>query len=65
MLIEIKGQSQTLGQKQAGMLKETVTQPLYAVFKGLADGSIHDVDTKVYDDIPESSNRISDPTTRD
>ncbi|MDN4495490.1 M14 family zinc carboxypeptidase [Ureibacillus aquaedulcis] len=65
MLIEIKGQSQTLGQKQAGMLKETVTQPLMAVFKGLADGSIHDVDTAVYDEIPESSNRISDPTTRD
>ncbi|WP_223588951.1 M14 family zinc carboxypeptidase [Neobacillus bataviensis] len=65
MLIELKGQSQTLGQKQAGMLKETVTQPLFAVFKGLADGSINDVDTKVYDDIPESSNSISDPTTRD
>lgn len=65
MLIEMKGQSQTLGQKQAGMLKETVTQPLFAVFKGLADGSINDVDTKVYDDIPESSNSISDPTTRD
>ncbi|OLS40966.1 M14 family zinc carboxypeptidase [Bacillus sp. MRMR6] len=65
MLIEIKGQSQTLGQKQAGMLKETVTQPLFAVFKGLADSSIHDVDTKVYDDIPESTNRITDPTTRD
>ncbi|MFB6466360.1 M14 family zinc carboxypeptidase [Cytobacillus sp. Hz8] len=65
MLIEIKGQSQTLGQKQAGMLKETVKVPLYEVFKGLADGSINDVDTKVYDEIPESSNSISDPTTRD
>ena len=64
MLIEIKGQSQTLGQKQSGMLKETVTQPLMAVFKGLADGSIHEVDTTVYDSIPESSNPISDPTSR-
>lgn len=64
MLIEIKGQSQTLGQKQSGMLKETVTQPLMAVFKGLSDGSIYGVDTKVYDEIPESSNRITDPTTR-
>ncbi|WP_404333048.1 M14 family zinc carboxypeptidase [Mesobacillus maritimus] len=65
MLIEIKGQSQTLGQKQAGMLKETVKVPLYEVFKGLADGSIHDVDPALYDAIPESTNRISDPTTRD
>ncbi|WP_194841249.1 M14 family zinc carboxypeptidase [Salinibacillus xinjiangensis] len=65
MLMEIKGQSQTLGQKQNGMLKETVTKPLFEVFKGLADGSIHEVDTQVYDDIPESTNRISDPTTRD
>ncbi|MFB5282908.1 M14 family zinc carboxypeptidase [Peribacillus sp. Hz7] len=65
MLIEIKGQSQTLGQKQAGMLKETVKVPLYEVFKGLADGSIYNVDPQVYDDIPESSNSISDPTTRD
>lgn len=65
MLIEIKGQSQTLGQKQSGMLKETVKVPLYEVFKGLADGSINNVDTKIYDDVPESSNRISDPTTRD
>lgn len=65
MLIEIKGQSQTLGQKQAGMLKETVKVPLFEVFKGLADGSIHDVDTAIYDAIPESTNRIEDPSTRD
>lgn len=65
MLIEIKGQSQTLGQKQSGMLKETVTQPLMAVFKGLADGSVYTVDTTIYDEIPEASNSISDPTTRD
>jgi hypothetical protein len=65
MLIEIKGQSQTLGQKQSGMLKETVKVPLYEVFKGLADGSISDIDPAIYDAIPEASNRITDPTTRD
>jgi hypothetical protein len=65
MLVEIKGQSQTLGQKQAGMLKETVKAPLFEVFKGLADGSIHRVDPAVYDAVPESSNRIEDPTTRE
>ncbi|WP_043932405.1 M14 family zinc carboxypeptidase [Bacillus sp. EB01] len=65
MLMEIKGQSQTLGQKQAGMLKETVKAPLYDLFSALADGSIHNVDPAVYDAIPESSNRIEDPTTRE
>ncbi|WLD93832.1 M14 family zinc carboxypeptidase [Alkalihalobacillus sp. AL-G] len=65
MLIEIKGQSQTLGQKQSGMLKETVKAPLYEVFEALADGSIHNINPTVYDDIPEASNRISDPTTRE
>lgn len=65
MLMEIKGQSQTLGQKQAGMLKETVKAPLYDLFNALADGSINDVDPAVYDAIPESTNRITDPSTRD
>jgi hypothetical protein len=65
MLMELKGQSQTLGQKQAGMLKETIKVPLYKVFEALADGSIHDVDPAIYDAIPESTNPISDPTTRD
>ena len=65
MLMELKGQSQTLGQKQAGMLKETIKVPLYEVFSALADGSIHDVDPAIYDAIPESTNRITDPTTRD
>ncbi|SEP79757.1 Zinc carboxypeptidase [Virgibacillus subterraneus] len=65
MLIEIKGQTQTLGQKQNGMLKETVKKPLYEVFKGLSDGTINDVDPQIYDDIPVSTNRISDPTTRE
>jgi hypothetical protein len=65
MLMEIKGQSQTLGQKQAGMLKETVKAPLYDLFNALADGSIKEVDPAVYDAIPESTNRITDPSTRD
>ncbi|KJS10367.1 MAG: hypothetical protein VR67_18915 [Peptococcaceae bacterium BRH_c8a] len=65
MLIEIKGQTQNLGQKQNGMLKQTVSTPIYEILKALSDGSIHDVDESIYNDIPESDNRISDPTTRD
>ncbi|MBU8915140.1 hypothetical protein BGM25_03650 [Bacillus sp. FJAT-29953] len=52
MLIEIKGQTQTLGQKQNGMLKETAKVPVMAVLNSLADGSIENVDPAVYDAIP-------------
>lgn len=64
MLIEVKGQTQTLGQKQNGMLTQTVTIPIYEIFKGLADGSVYDIIPDLYDDIPVSSNRISDPSVR-
>ncbi|MEH7884247.1 M14 family zinc carboxypeptidase [Bacillus sp. JJ1609] len=55
MLIEIKGQTQTLGQKQSGMLKETAKVPVLAVLNSLADGSIENADPAVYDAIPEFS----------
>lgn len=61
MLIEVKGQTHNLGQKQNGMLIQTVTTPLYEIFKALADGSIHNVDPAIYDKIPESAFRISRP----
>ena len=65
MLIEIAGQTQTLGQKANGRLTKTATDSVLAIMEALADGSIHDVDTAIYDEIPESANRIGDPTTRD
>jgi hypothetical protein len=65
MLIEIKGQTQNLGQKQSGMLTQTAVVSINEILTALADGTIHDVDPSIYDDIPESANRISDPTTRD
>lgn len=65
MLIEIAGQTQTLGQKANGRLTKTATDSVIAIMKALADGSIYDVDTTIYDAIPDSANRISDPTTRD
>lgn len=65
MLIEIKGQTQSLGQKERGKLVQTVKEPVYAVFKALADGSISDIDADLYDQIPVSANGIGDPSTRD
>ncbi|MEH7445025.1 M14 family zinc carboxypeptidase [Bacillus sp. JJ1122] len=55
MLIEIKGQTQTLGQKQNGMLKETAKVPVLAVLNSLADDTIEKADPAVYDAIPEYS----------
>jgi hypothetical protein len=65
MLIEIAGQTLTLGQKANGRLIKTAADSVFAILKALADGSIYDVDTAIYDAIPESANRIADPTTRD
>jgi len=65
MLIEIKGQTQNLGQKQNGMLKQTVKESVFEILKGLADGSVYEIDPAIYDAIPESDNRISDPSVRD
>ncbi|WP_121613570.1 M14 family zinc carboxypeptidase [Mesobacillus foraminis] len=59
MLIEIKGQTQTLGQKQNGMLKETAKIPVMAVLNGLADGSLEKADPAVYDAIPGTALGIS------
>ena len=65
MLIEIAGQTQNMGQKASGRLIKTATDPVMAILSALADGSIHDVDPAIYDAVPESANRISDPSTRD
>ena len=65
MLIEIKGQTQSLGQKQSGMLTQTAVVSINEILKSLADGTIHDVDPALYDEIPESANRMSDPSQRD
>jgi len=65
MLIEIKGQTQNLGQKQKGMLTQTAVTSIYEILIALADGSIHDVDASLYDEIPPSANRMSDPSQRE
>lgn len=59
MLIEIKGQTQTLGQKQNGMLKETAKVPAMAVLNSIADGSVEKADPAVYDAIPEYALPVS------
>ncbi|WP_374056003.1 M14 family zinc carboxypeptidase [Rossellomorea sp. FM04394] len=64
MLIEVKGQTQTLGQKQNGMLKETVKAPIYDILNSIADGTVENVNADLYDEIPPAYGGISDPSTR-
>lgn len=65
MLIEIKGQTGSLGQKQSGMLTQTAVVSINEILKALADGTIDDVDASLYEEIPESANRMGDPSQRD
>jgi hypothetical protein len=64
MLIEVKGQTQTLGQKQNGMLKETVKAPIYDILNSIADGTVENVNENLYDEIPPAYGGMSDPSTR-
>lgn len=64
MLIEVKGQTQTLGQKQNGMLKQTVKKPIYDILNKIADDSIENVNANLYDEIPPAYGWTSDPSTR-
>jgi hypothetical protein len=65
MLIEIKGQTQNIGQKQSGMLTQTAVVSIYEILVALADGTIHDVDAALYEEILPSANRMRDPSQRD
>lgn len=62
MLIEIKGNAQSLGQKQSGMLTQTAVVSIYEILIALADGTIHDVAASLYDEILPSANRMGDPS---
>ena len=62
MLIEIKGQTQNIGQKQSGMLTQTAVVSIYDILMALADGTIHDVDASLYEEILPSANPMRDPT---
>ncbi len=65
MLIEIKGQTQNLGQKQSGMLTQTAVASIYEILNALADGTIYDVDPSLYEEILPSANSMRDPSQRD
>ncbi|MTD30606.1 M14 family zinc carboxypeptidase [Planomicrobium sp. YIM 101495] len=59
VLFEVKGQTQSFGQKQKGQLVKTVERGLEAVVEGVANGSVYDLDPEEYEDIPLTSYRPS------
>ena len=57
MLYEVR----SVAQKSNGMLIQQSVVGLFETFKGLADGSVYDVDPALYDQIPPAGPRISNP----
>ncbi|MDQ0858989.1 M14 family zinc carboxypeptidase [Bacillus sp. V2I10] len=55
VLFEVKGQTQNFGQKQKGMLVNTVETGLMGIITGVADESVHSLDPEKYEEIPEST----------
>jgi hypothetical protein len=57
MLYEVR----SVAQKSNGMLIKQSVEGLMETFKGLADGSVYEVDPDLYDQIPPAGPRISNP----
>lgn len=57
MLYEVR----SVAQKSSGMLIRQSVLGILETFKGLADGSVYDVDPDLYDQIPPAGPRISNP----
>jgi hypothetical protein len=58
MLYEIR----TAKQKSSGMLIKQTEIGVMETLKGLADGSVFEVDPDLYDEIPPAGPRIRDPS---
>lgn len=55
VLFEVRGQTQSMGQKKKGQLVKAVETGLYGILNGVATGSVYDLDPEEYDDIPITS----------
>ncbi|MEN8701802.1 M14 family metallopeptidase [Bacillus infantis] len=55
VLFEVRGQSHTLGQKKKGQLVKAVETGLTAIIKGVADGSVENLDADDYEKIPNTA----------
>ncbi|MGG1660553.1 M14 family zinc carboxypeptidase [Brevibacillus sp. NRS-1366] len=55
VLFEVRGQTQSMGQKKKGQLVKAVETGLYGIMDAIATGSIEDIDPEEYEDIPITS----------
>jgi hypothetical protein len=56
VLFETIGQTQTLGQKKAGLLTKQVEVGLTAIVDAITDGTLDDIEPSRYESIPERAN---------
>ncbi|WP_236838859.1 M14 family zinc carboxypeptidase [Caldalkalibacillus salinus] len=52
VLFEVRGQTQSFGQKKKGQLVKAVETGIYGILEGVADGSVYDLDPEAYEHIP-------------
>ncbi|WP_368505846.1 M14 family zinc carboxypeptidase [Alkalihalophilus sp. As8PL] len=52
VLFEVRGQTQSFGQKMRGQLVKAVEDGLYGIIEGVADESVYEIDPEKYEDIP-------------
>ncbi|MED4755277.1 M14 family zinc carboxypeptidase [Brevibacillus choshinensis] len=55
VLFEVRGQTQSMGQKKKGQLVKAVETGLYGILDAVSTGSIDELDPEDYDDIPITS----------
>ncbi|WP_079528773.1 M14 family zinc carboxypeptidase [Halobacillus hunanensis] len=55
VLFEVTGQTQSMGQKKKGMLVKAVETGLNGIIKGVAEGTVQNLDADRYYEIPETS----------
>ena len=57
VLFEVRGQTQSMGQKKLGQLVTAVERGLYGIVDSVTDGSVYDIDPDDYHDIPLTKGR--------
>ncbi|MFC4411696.1 M14 family zinc carboxypeptidase [Chungangia koreensis] len=57
VLFEVRGQTQSFGQKKKGQLVKAVERGLLGIVTGVTDGSVYEIDPEEYESIPLTKGR--------
>lgn len=57
VLFEVRGQTQSMGQKKKGQLIKAVERGLYGIINGVSEGSVYNIDPEKYESIPLTKGR--------